>query len=193
MLWKVDTTNSDVHFTVKQMGMISISGKFDYVKGTLEYDPAAPENTEVRIKVRADSLDVPVDLHRRYLLSSSFFKAKQYSEITVNSTGVDVQDENRVNITADLTIRDVTRPVLMHIVKERETIDEFTKNPAILFKGRIRLKRGDFKLRFPAMIDWMVGEEIVLNITAQVIQMQNYEEDLPSILRRPKNFPPKSD
>ena len=111
--WKIDPAHTDVTFAVKHMMISTGQGTFDDVSGELELDLDAQEtgtaSGEIRLGVASISTGAaPRDEHLR---SADFFAAEQFPYIVARLTAVE-PDGDAYRVHADVTIREVTRPVI---------------------------------------------------------------------------------
>jgi polyisoprenoid-binding protein YceI len=110
--WKIDPAHTDVTFAVKHMMISTVRGTFDDVSGELELDLDAndPTTASGEIRVGTASISTGSDQRDQHLRSAEFFAVDEFPQIVARLTGIEPDgDEYRVH--ADVTIRDVTRPV----------------------------------------------------------------------------------
>lgn len=111
--WKIDPAHTDVTFSVKHMMVSTVRGKFGDVDGQLELDLDAndPTTASGEIRLGVASLNTGSEQRDQHLRSAEFFAAEQYPEIVARLTGVE-PDGDRYKVYADVTIRDITKPVV---------------------------------------------------------------------------------
>jgi polyisoprenoid-binding protein YceI len=111
--WKIDPAHTDVTFSVKHMMVSTVRGKFGDVSGELELDldggDATSASGEIRLGVA--SLSTGADQRDEHLRSADFFDAARYPQIVARLTGIE-PDGDAYKVSADVTIRDVTHPVV---------------------------------------------------------------------------------
>ena len=107
----IDAAHTDVLFSAKHMMVTTVRGTFTDVSGTVELDETDPTASHAEIVVKAASLDTGFGARDTHLRSDDFFGAETYPEIRVMSTAVRPTGGNDYVVTADVTIRDVTRSV----------------------------------------------------------------------------------
>ena len=110
--WNIDPAHTDVTFAVKHMMVSTVRGSFDDVSGELELDLDANDPSTARGEIRLGTASIATGSEQRdeHLTSPDFFAAEQYPYIVATLTGVE-PDGNAYKVHADVTIRDVTRPV----------------------------------------------------------------------------------
>ena len=107
----IDPAHTDVLFSAKHMMVTTVRGTFTDVSGTVEIDETDPTASQAEIAVRAASLDTGFGARDAHLRSDDFFAVETYPEIRVMSTAIRPKGGNDYVVTADVTIRDVTRSV----------------------------------------------------------------------------------
>src|SRR5262249_1443992 len=115
MRWQIDATHSQVAFAVKHMVISTVRGNFITVRGNLEFDDAHPENASVEAEADVNSINTRDKNRDAHLLSPDFFDAQKYPVISFKSTKVEHAGGNDYNVTGDLTLHGVTRPVVFDV------------------------------------------------------------------------------
>jgi len=111
--FQVDPVHSQVGFTVKHL-VSKVPGTFNEFTGTVRLDPANVAKTlEVAGTVQAASVDTRNDKRDGHLRSPDFFDAENHPEISFVSTGVKAKGKDTFEVSGNLTIRGVTKPVTL--------------------------------------------------------------------------------
>src|SRR5262249_55131345 len=71
--WNLDPAHSAAHFAVRHMGISTVRGAFSKLSGTVNYDPAHPEQSAVDVTIDATSIDTRVEMRDKDLRSPNFF------------------------------------------------------------------------------------------------------------------------
>jgi len=112
--WTIDTAYTLVQFAVKHLGFTTAHGRFPDIWGTIHCgDEIEPASASVEATIAAASIatgDIRLDA---YLRSADFLNVRRYPRITFTSTRVERVAKDRLQVTGDLTIRDVTREVVL--------------------------------------------------------------------------------
>jgi len=108
--WNVDGSHSAVTFSVRHF-FTPVKGQFDQLDAELAYDPAAPENSSVRVRVPVASINTSNERRDGHLKSADFFEAETYPDITFVSEGVTKVSDTELLVHGSLTIKDQTRKV----------------------------------------------------------------------------------
>ena len=162
--WKLDPAHTDITFSAKHMVITTVRGTFGDVDGTLEIDDATPTTARGEIRVNTASISTGFGARDTHLRSADFFDVEQYPEILVRFDGVEARDGADYRVTADLTIRDVTRPITFDVQHVGET-KNFQGTRHIAFTARTALDRDEWGLNWNMALEtggWLVGKEIKL-------------------------------
>src|SRR6476646_516353 len=111
----IDPAHTDVLFSAKHMMVTTVRGTFTDVSGTVEINETDPTASHAEIVVSAARLDTGVGARDAHLRSKDFFDAETYPAIRVMSTAVRPKSGKEFAVTADVTIRDVTRSVVFDV------------------------------------------------------------------------------
>lgn len=109
--WDIDTSHSNVGFTVRHNVIAKVYGRFSDFDGTLTLDPANLGATVVDVTIQAASVDTDNEKRNNHLKTPDFFDVAKYPTITFKSTAVTPKDKETGVVKGDLTINGVTKPV----------------------------------------------------------------------------------
>lgn len=169
--YEVDTSHTQVMFKVRHMGVSTVTGKFNRFAATFAYDPADPESSWVTATIDAASVDTDNDRRDNHLRSADFFAADSYPTLTFQSTGVEQVEDGRLRVLGDLSIRGVTKPVVLEIALEGATVGQGGQ-PITGWTAETTVNRKDYGLMWNRLTEaggWVVGDEvrIVLEVEAR--------------------------
>lgn len=171
--WKLDPTHSSANFSVKHMMVTTVRGHFNDIDGTIEFDEANPAASRVNVDINVASIDTGVADRDNHLRSADFFDAAKFPKMTFRSTKIEVTGKNEGRITGDLTIRGVTRPVVINV----EYLGSFKDpwgNDKMAFSGETKINREDFGLTWNVALEtggWLVGKDIKISLEAQAVKV----------------------
>jgi polyisoprenoid-binding protein YceI len=166
----MDKAHSTMGFQIRHL-FSKVPGKFDDFSGQIQFDEANPEQSSVEVTINTASVDTGVKMRDDDLRSPNFFDVKKFPEITFKSTSVKKTGENTADVTGDLTMHGVTKPVVLKVEllgkgagPKESTVSGWNASTA--------LKRTDFGLTWNKVIEGtqMVGDDvqIELNIEADL-------------------------
>src|SRR6202035_4200652 len=111
MAWEIDSTHSQVTFSVRHMMVSTVKGQFKVIRGQLHIDEQNPANSWVEAEADASSVDTRDERRDGHLRSPDFFDADTHPTLTFKSTKVEKVGDEEYKVTGDLTIRGVTKQV----------------------------------------------------------------------------------
>jgi polyisoprenoid-binding protein YceI len=171
MAWKFDPMHTQVEFSAKHLGMMTVRGHFAEVIAGGTIDPGHPERTEVEATINTSSIRTHNEQRDKDLRSSTFLEVDKYPTMTFKSTRIEHVGGDRYRVTGDLTIKGTTRPVTLNAVKYGEFSDP-NMGHRIGYAAETRINRKDFGMRFEAMLDgkFIVSDEIQINIEGEILE-----------------------
>jgi polyisoprenoid-binding protein YceI len=113
--YAIDGSHTNLSFRVSHLGFSRYTADFDKVDGKLQFDPANPSAMTVEATIDPKSLDLnspPAGFHDE-LLGKNWFNVATFPSISFKSTKVEVTGPKTANVTGDLTLHGVTRPVTL--------------------------------------------------------------------------------
>lgn len=113
--FKVDPVHSTLIFKINHMGVANFYGRFNDIQGTYVLNEANPANCTFEFQVKTENVDTGNKSRDGHLKSADFFNASEYPLITFKSTKVERKSEMVLNVTGDLTMHGVTKPVTADI------------------------------------------------------------------------------
>jgi len=168
--YDIDAAHSGVVFGWNHFGFSNPSARFDRIEGSVLLDKADLTKSSISVTLPLESLDTGVAKLDDELKGPNFLDAAMYPTITFKSTKVEKTGENRLNITGDLTVHGVTRPVTLDAKVNRIGIFEIPgviKAQAAGFDATTVIKRSDFGVT--KYVPY-VSDEIPVRITLDVKQ-----------------------
>lgn len=105
--WNVDRSHSAVTFSVRHF-FTPVKGQFDQFEAELAFDPAAPENSSVRVTIPVAGINTSNERRDNHLRSADFFEAEKYPNITFVSERVTKVSDTELVLRGPLTIKDKT-------------------------------------------------------------------------------------
>jgi polyisoprenoid-binding protein YceI len=176
--WQLDPYHTQVEFSTKHLGMMTVRGYFDEVSATADIDPDHPESSSVEVSISAASIRTNNGARDNDLRSSNFLDVEHYPVITFKSTSVEPAGSDQYKLTGDLTIKGVTRPVTLEMTKYGEFNDPGMMGHRIAYGATGKINRKDFGLTFNMILDGrlVVGEEIQINIEGELVEQQEPAE-----------------
>jgi polyisoprenoid-binding protein YceI len=173
----IDPNHTNVVAQWSHFGFSNPIANFGQAEGAIVYDAdnVAASSVEVSLPLAGlDSFSSDFDEHLR---SADFFDAGTFPTITFKSTSVESAGGNRLKITGDLTVKDITRPVVLDATINRFAEHPMAKRPAAGFDATTTLKRSDFGVGAYAP---NVSDEVELRITTEAMVAAPEGADAPA-------------
>ena len=162
--YQIDPTHTATVFSWNHFGFSTPSANFSDIQGTINVDNAKPANSSVNVTIPLSSLNTNVKALDEHLKTADFFDAAKYPNITFKSTKVQALGKNKYKITGNLTVKDVTKPVVLDAVLNKQGVHPMTKAEAIGFNATTSFNRSAFGVG--AYVP-NVGDKITVNITTE--------------------------
>jgi len=171
--YEIDTSHTQVMFKVRHLGVSTVTGRFNRFAATFAYDPQDPAASWVTATIDAGSVDTDNERRDNHLRSPDFFAADSYPTLTFQSTKVEGAGEGKLRVAGDLSIRGVTRPVVLDVVLEGATTGG-EGQPITGWTAETTVNRKDYGLQWNRLTEaggWVVGDDvrIVLEVEARGI------------------------
>jgi polyisoprenoid-binding protein YceI len=164
--WQLDPAHSSAQFAVKHMGISTVRGSFSKVSGTVQYDAANAKNDSVNVTIDTSSVDTGVGMRDNDLRSDHFFDVQKYPNMTFKSTKVESAGNN-LKITGDLTIRGVTKSVMLDVDGPTKPVNDGRGHSHMGASATTTVNRSDFGM---TGYQAMVGDEIKITIDVDLVQ-----------------------
>lgn len=167
--WDLDPSHSTVGFSVRHLGLSKVRGTFPAFTGvvTIAEDPTA-SSVEVAIEVASiDTRDAGRDDHLR---TNDFFDAPNHPTMTFRSTEVRGGGSDW-QVTGDLTIRGVTKQVVLDATFEGTAADPWGNSRAA-FTATTEVDREDFGMTWNTPLEaggLLVGKKVKIEIEAEAV------------------------
>ena len=158
--YTVDPAHTQILFEVNHLGFSHYFGIFGDATGTMTLDPAKPEAATVSIDIPIAKLVTTSPELTAHLQKADFFDAAKFPAATFRSTSVTVSGET-AQIAGNLTIRGITKPVVLDTRFVGAGSHPMTGAPALGFAATTRIKRSDFGVSYGIP---MVPDEVDLRI-----------------------------
>ncbi len=168
--WNIDTAHSGASFSLRHMKVATVRGQLAGFVGAIDFDEAAPENSSVEVRIPTATISTGMEARDNHLRSRDFFAAEEFPFMVFKSTGIE-PDGDAFKIHGDLTIRDVTRPVVLETTFEG-IVPGMQGGRLAAFEAHTRIKRTDWGLSWNKAIEtggWVVGDEIKIDLDLEAI------------------------
>ena len=135
-----------VNFKISHLGYSWIYGTFKDFDGTFSFDAAKPEASKVNVTLKTASVDTNHAERDKHLRSGDFLNVDKHPTATFTSTGVKSTGQGTADITGNLTLNGVTKPVVIAAKFLGEGKDPWGGYRAG-FEGTTNIKMKDFGIK----------------------------------------------
>jgi polyisoprenoid-binding protein YceI len=170
--WQLDTAHSSIGFTVRHMVVAKVHGRFTRYAGKLTLFGEDLTRASVEVKIEAPSIDTGLEARDNHLRSPDFFDVAAFPKVIFRSKRVEAAGEGRYRVVGDLTLRAVTREVVLEAESLGRETDPFGTE-RLVFSARTQVDRKDFGLTWNKAMDsgaLLVGERIDIELDVQAVK-----------------------
>lgn len=171
--WSIDADHSSVGFTVRHMMVSNVKGSFGTFSGTVEVDEKDSAGSKVSVTIDAASINTGVAKRDEHLRSADFFDTARYPTMTYVSKKVEKSGKDRLKVYGDLTLRGVTRPVVLDVEGPTAAYRDPWGKTRRGASATAAINRRDFGLTWNKVIEAggvLVGDEVKIILEMEFIR-----------------------
>ena len=170
--WTFDPRHTQVEFSAKHLGMMTVRGHFAEISAEGEIDVEHPERSKVQATIQTASIRTHNEQRDNDLRTSNFLDVDNHPTMTFKSTKIEPAGQDRYTMTGDLTIKGSTRPVTLNVIRYGEFNDPMMGH-RIGYAAEGQVNRKDFGMSFDMMLDgrFIVSNEIQINIEGELVEV----------------------
>jgi len=164
-----DKAHTTVLFQVRHL-LTNVTGRFKDFEGTIQVDRANPAASTVDFTVQTASIDTSEPKRDEHLRSADFFDVATHPRLTFKSTSVKPAGKDSYQVTGDLTLHGVTKPVTVTVTFLGSTKDPFSGNEKLGFDVSGTLNRQDFGIKWNKTLDSggvLLGDEVKVQVAVE--------------------------
>ncbi len=169
--YTLDPAHTTIGFKVKHLMIANVKGVFEKFKGTVIIDESDIAKSKVNVSIEMASINSNIAKRDEHLRSGDFFDVARFPVMTFESTKVERADAETLKVTGNLTIKGVTRQVVL-------TVDgpsgEIKSPQGVVKRGAsavAKINRQDFGVSWNKKLDAgavVVGDEVQISIDAEL-------------------------
>ena len=168
--WTFDKAHTSLEFVARHM-LSKVRGRFTGFDGTVVI-AERPEESSVEVRIDASSIQTNQEFRDNHLRSEDFLGAETWPELTFRSTGFRHKGGNAFELLGDLTIRDITREVVLDAEFLGWGSGAMADSPPLAaFTARTVIDREDWDMTWNAVVEtggFLVGKKVTLEIEAEL-------------------------
>lgn len=165
-VYKIDPVHSSTGFTIRHI-LSKFSSSFTKTTGNITVDRDNLEKSSVEASIEIASISTADPKRDNHIKSPDFFDAAKFPTANFKSKSWKKTGESTFDVTGDLTIKDVTKEVVLHV-----TLNGFGPGmkPGTSISGweaTTVIKKSEFGVAGPAMLAKALGDEVTVNISIE--------------------------
>lgn len=169
--WALDAAHARAEFAVRHLMISTVKGHFSDVQGHLHLPADDVSEARLDVEIDAASIDTGVGKRDEHLRSADFFEVERFPKLTFTSTKVERTGDDTLQVTGALTIRDVTREVVLEVTEHGTVADPWGGRRAG-YHATTKVDRKDFGLTWNQALETggvLVGDEVKISLDAEFI------------------------
>ena len=170
--WTVDASHSAVGFSVRHMMVSNVKGTFDKFAASVEGDPADPSKAKISATIEVASVNTRDAKRDEHLRAPDFFDAAKFPQMTFVSTKVEKVSATKAKVTGNLTLRGVTKPVVLDVEYTSPVKSPWGKT-VVGATATGKINRQDFGVSFSKTLETgglLVGDEVTLQLELEFLR-----------------------
>lgn len=170
--YQIDPRHSSANFGVTHLMISTVRGEFHGVTGTVVVDDANLGNSSVSVTIDATTVDTREPDRDKDLKGDRFLDAAKYPTITFKSSKVEKNADGSLKITGDLTIRGVTKTVVLTSTAPKAAIKDPWGLQRTAVSASTKINRQDFGVSWNQKLDSggvVVGDDVNITLDVEMI------------------------
>ncbi|WBU38300.1 YceI family protein [Homoserinibacter sp. YIM 151385] len=168
--WKLDPSHSEVAFAVRHLAISKVRGTFETFDVTI-VTAEDPADTSIEAVIDVASVNTKNADRDGHLRTGDFFLAEEHPQMTFVSKGAPVVDGDDFEISGELTLRGVTKPVTLKGEIGGVTTDPWGGTRAGA-TATAKINRHDFGVSWNTALEtggFMLGDDVTISLDLQVV------------------------
>jgi polyisoprenoid-binding protein YceI len=170
--WILDPTHSELGFKIKHLMITNVSGSFKDFQVVVDTKNEDFSTAQILATIEMASIFTNNTQRDEHLRNSDFFSVSEFPQLTFKSTGVEIIDGENFEVTGDLTMKGITKPVTLNVEYSGVTKDPWGgERVGFVVTGKI--KRSEWGVSFNGLLEsggMMLGEEVKLHSEIQLVK-----------------------
>jgi polyisoprenoid-binding protein YceI len=171
--WKIDSAHSSAQFSVRHMEISTVRGQFSKVSGTVVFDDSDVSKSSVDVTIDATTVDTREPNRDKDVRGADFLAVDKYPTMSFKSTKVEKVADGKLKVTGDLTIRGVTKSVVLDVDGPSSPIKDPWGNRRMAASAKTSINRQDFGVKWSQSLDsggLVVSNEVAITLEVEMIQ-----------------------
>ncbi|HSP97943.1 MAG TPA: YceI family protein [Candidatus Dormibacteraeota bacterium] len=171
--WQIDPDHTSAQFAIKHLMVSTVRGTMGPVTGTVTIDDGDITKSSVTASVDAKGIDTRNQKRDDDLRSPNFLDVAKYPSLTFTSKKVEKVADGSYKVTGDLTLRGVTREVVLAVEGAPTPMQDPFGNTKLGGSATTRINRKDFGVNWNKSLDGgglVVGDDVDITIDIELIK-----------------------
>ena len=172
-VWTIDPDHTTAQFKVRHLMISNVKGVFEKISGTLNLDDKDITKSKVDVSIDTASLNTNIKKRDEHLRSPEFFDVAKFPAMTFTSTKVEKSGPDKLKVTGNLTIKGVTKPVVLTVEGPSTEVKDPWGNGRRGASAVTTVNRKDFGVNWNKTMDnggMVVGEEVAIQLEAEFVK-----------------------
>lgn len=167
--WVIDKAHSNVKFAITHLVVSEVEGNFKMFDGSMENTKGDFSDAKINFTVDVNSINTENDMRDKHLKSDDFFNAEKFPAMQFQSTSFTPAGGNKYKLAGNLTIRDVTKPVVFDVTFGGTALNMGKTKAG--FKAKTTINRFDYNLKWNKATEaggLVVSKEVELVVNVEL-------------------------
>lgn len=160
----LDASHGKITWSMDHMGFSTYVGQFTDVSATLNLDVRNPSASKLQAEVKTDSVGSLNSALDGHLKTADFLDTAKFPTAGFQATKIRLIDADSAEIIGNLTLRGVTKPIVMIAEFNQAGVNPVDKKYTVGFDGHARIKRSDFGMTYGVPV---LGDDVTLHFEAE--------------------------
>ena len=172
-IWTIDSAHTVTGFTARHMMITNVTGVFESTSGTIDYTPGNPTATKADVTIEAKTINTRNGRRDTHLRTDDFINVEKFPSITFKSKRVQNVRPDGFEMVGDLTIRDVTKEVVLKVDGIAPPVKDPQGNRRVGANATTTITRKDFGVNYNRALEAggvLIGDEVKINIEIQAVE-----------------------
>ncbi len=169
--WQIDSKHSAAHFSVRHLLVSNVRGSFSNVTGTLVIDDSDITKSSVEATIDASTINTQEPDRDKHLKTADFLDVASHPTITFKSKKVEKAGKNGLRVIGDLTIRGVTKRVVLEVEGPTAAIKDPWGNLKRGATATVKINRFDYGVAWNSKLEaggLVVGQEVAITLDLEI-------------------------
>ena len=165
--YSFDKAHTQILFFVNHLGFSMSQGEFLGYDGHFVFDQENPAASSIEVEIQTASIDMDDEKWDTHMKDADFFDVENHPVMSFKSTGIEITGEKTANITGDLTLLGVTKPVVLATTFNKAGKHPFGDKYVAGFSAITMIKRSEFGMMYGLP---MIGDDVEVRIEVEGVR-----------------------